>query len=568
MNPNRLRYTNGLLGTLPRTEISKTEVLDSGGMTSALQTFLSSTILVRHAVFALLVSFGICLLPGSRQADAAMLADEPMAKVQLPGKIAWHSCQKHLENLDCAEVQVPLDWNHPEGPEISLSLARHRASKPGERIGSLFVNFGGPGVAAVPSVKAGGEGLDELSGGRFDVVGWDPRGTGESTHVRCFKNEKSLVRFWGEDWTIPSTLAGSWSYVPKTIEYAIRCAALSGSLLEHISTADTVRDLDYLRQLVGDSQLNYRGLSYGTFLGQTYINMFPNHVGRMILDANIDPVSFTTSVEANLFDTGSDSDLVFEKFLSLCEHAGPNCKLTGHGDVTARVQTLLARLRQGSIPAPRAPAPHELRYGDAQTVIWSLLAKPANWPKLADMLNQAADSDGSDLEISFLEMRDPLLTALVSATALQCADKPLLPLGTVLTWPKVMQHLTTTNFLGSAEGWWLWAPCASWQARSSERFTGPWTATTANPILVIGNRYDPRTKFANSVLASRRLGNAVLLTLDGYGHTSDSDVSVCIDNAVTNFLVTKATPPVGQSASRTMLRSTLTSASSFPGAAY
>ena len=174
--------------------------------------------------------------------------------------------------------------------------------------------------------------------------------------------------------------------------------------------------------------------------------MFPNHVGRMILDANIDPVSFTTSVEANLFDTGSDTDLVFEKFLSLCEQAGPKCKLTGHGDVTARVKTLLARLRQGSIPAPRAPAPHELRYGDAQTVIWSLLAKPVIWPKLADMLNQAADSDGSDLEISFLEMRDPLLTALVSATALQCADKPLLPFGTVLTWPKVMQHLTDHQF--------------------------------------------------------------------------------------------------------------------------
>jgi pimeloyl-ACP methyl ester carboxylesterase len=108
-----------------------------------------------------------------------------------------------------------------------------------------------------------------------------------------------------------------------------------------------------------------------------------------------------------------------------------------------------------------------------------------------------------------------------------------------------MQHLTTTNFLGSTEGWWLWAPCASWPARSSERFTGPWTATTANPILVIGNRYDPRTKYANSVLASRRLGNAVLLTLEGYGHTSDADASVCIDDAVTNFLVTKTTPPVG-----------------------
>ena len=541
MNPIKLGYTNRT-GALTKSEISKMEVRELRETTSALQTFRSSTTLVRRTVVALLVSFGTCSLLGSNRADAALVAETTLAGAELPGSIAWQSCGT---NLDCAQVQVPLDWHRPNGPTISLSVIRHRASKPGERIGSLFLDFGGPGVAGVPLVKEGGEGLDQLSGGRFDVVGWDPRGTGGSTHVRCFENEKKLVQFWGEDWTIPSTPAGSWSYVPKTIEYAFRCAAVSGSLLEHISTADTVRDLDYLRQLVGDSQLNYLGYSYGTFLGQTYINMFPNHVGRMILDANIDPVSFTTSVEANLFDTGSDSDLVFEKFLSLCEQAGPKCKLTGHGDVTARVQTLLARLRQGSIPAPRAPAPHELHYGDAQTVIWSLLAKTVSWPQLADMLNQAADSDGSDLEISFLEMRDPLLTALVSATALQCADKPLLPLGTVLTWPKVMQHLTTTNFLGSTEGWWLWAPCASWQARSSERFTGPWTATTANPILVIGNRYDPRTKFANSVLASLRLGNAVLLTLDGYGHTSNADPSVCIDDAVTNFLVTKTTPPVG-----------------------
>ena len=133
----------------------------------------------------------------------------------------------------------------------------------------------------------------------------------------------------------------------------------------------------------------------------------------------------------------------------------------------------------------------------------------------------------------------------MSAVALQCADKPLVPLGTVLTFPRVMQHLTKTNFLGTVEGWWLWAPCASWQAQSAERYTGPWNATTANPILVIGNRYDPRTKYANSVLASRRLGNAVLLTLQGYGHTSDADGSSCIDEAVAKYLVTKTTPPVG-----------------------
>jgi TAP-like protein len=95
------------------------------------------------------------------------------------------------------------------------------------------------------------------------------------------------------------------------------------------------------------------------------------------------------------------------------------------------------------------------------------------------------------------------------------------------------------------EGWWLWAPCASWQVPSAERYRGPWTARTENPILIIGNKYDPRTKYANSVQASRRLGNAVLLTLQGYGHTSEADPSTCLDDVVTKYLVTATTPRVG-----------------------
>ena len=173
------------------------------------------------------------------------------------------------------------------------------------------------------TVKETGELLDGLGGGRFDVVGWDPRGTGESTHVRCFASEAGPARFWGADWTIPTTPAESRRYVPKTIEYARRCEALSGALLAHISTADTVRDLDYLRQLVGDRQLTYRGLSYGTFLGQTYANMFPHRVRAMILDGVIDAVEFTKSVEADIAKSEADSDLVFEKFLALCQAAGP-----------------------------------------------------------------------------------------------------------------------------------------------------------------------------------------------------------------------------------------------------
>lgn len=534
MCPIKPRDRNGI-SALPKSKISQIEFLDSLKTKFAVQVFRSPTPMVKPAFVVLLASFGIGSLLGSHRADAAVAASM---------QIAWHSCEGNPKNTDCAQVPVPLDWNHPDGPKISLAVARHRASEPNERIGSLFVNFGGPGVPGIPAVLDAGADLDALGAGRFDVVGWDPRGTGDSTHVRCFENEKSMEQFWREDWTVPSTPASSLRYAIKTVAYVERCTAMSGSLLEHVSTADTVRDLDYLRQLVGDAQLTYRGLSYGTFIGQTYINMFPTHVRAIILDANIDPVPYTTSVEAALFSNGGDSDLVFEKFLSLCEQAGQaNCKLAGDGDVAARVRALLARVRKGPIPAPRGPAPYELRYGDLQVGIWLMLIQPAQWPKLADELNQAANDDGSALANTFSAARPIIQGALVSATALQCADKPLVPFGTVFTYPTVMQHLTTGNFLGSAEGWWLWAPCASWKSTSAERYTGPWTATTESPILVIGNRYDPRTKFANSVQVSHLLGNTVLLELEGYGHTTDNDPSSCIEEAVKAYLVNKIAPP-------------------------
>ena len=454
---------------------------------------------------------------------------------------AWHSCGT---NLECAQVPVPLDWDRPGDAKISLAVVRHLASKPNQKIGSLFVNFGGPGVASVPFVKASGEELDKLGGGRFDVVGWDPRGTGESTHIVCFGSDAKMLQFWGDDWTVPTSNLSSWLYVPKTVEYMERCTFMTGSLMAHLSTMDSARDLDYLRQLVGDRKLTYRGLSYGTFLGQTYINMFPHNVRAAILDANIDPVPFTASVEAGLTNNGGDGDLVLTQFLSLCEQAGPiNCKFTG--DVTLRLRDLMARLEKGPIPAPRAPAPHQLRYGDFILVLWTTLRGPASWPQLADDLNQAANGDGSNLAISFSEQRPVILNALVSATTLQCTDKPLPRPGAVLNWQNAVQQITKTNFLGLTDVWWLWAPCASRFVPSAERYRGPWNATTDNPILVIGNRYDPRTKYGNAVVAAQRLGNASLLTLDGYGHTSDVDPSDCIDEAVTSYLITTVPPPNG-----------------------
>jgi pimeloyl-ACP methyl ester carboxylesterase len=454
-----------------------------------------------------------------------------------PQAIAWKACGKRLQ---CARVRVPLDWSRASGPKISLSVIRYRASKPQRRIGSLFMNFGGPGVAGTQNVRAAGAAFDGLARGRFDIVAWDPRGTGESTHVRCFANERGMAGFWGAGWTIPTTPLESRRYVPKTVDFARRCQARSGRLLAHISTADTVRDLDYLRRLVGDRRLNYRGESYGTFLGQTYANMFPRRVGRMVLDALIDPVPYVRSVQDAIANNAADAGLVFDKFLALCEQAGPaRCTLAGHGPVAPRARALLARLRQGPIPAPSAPA-RQLSYGDVLIALFMTLGTPETWPKLATEVNQAADGDGSALANTVAEVTPLLQNALIPSTALQCADKPLPRPGEVNRWPTVMDLFGEQN--GVVEAWFLWAPCASWRTASANRYTGPWNATTKNPILVIGNRYDPRTRYANAVTAARRLGNAVLLTNNGYGHTSSSDLSDCTIKAVGRYLTRLATP--------------------------
>ncbi len=455
-------------------------------------------------------------------------------------RIAWKGCGKRLQ---CARVRVPLDWARPGVGSISLAVIRHRASGPGRRIGSLFLNFGGPGIPGVAMVKGASQSdLDTLGGGRFDLVSWDPRGTGESTHVRCFANTRAEARFWGRDWSVPTTRRASLRYLPKTVAFVKRCVSLSGRLLAHVSTADTVRDLDYLRRLVGDRRLTYRGLSYGTFIGETYANMFPRRVRAMVINGVINPVPFTTSAQASVASTGADFDLVFAKLQSLCQRVGPaRCALAGHGPVRARVGRLLARLRRGPIPAPSAPAPHRLSYGDLLMYMFGNLGRPASWPRIAAGLERAAGGDGSAIETEIQQIRPLYRSALNSATALQCADKPPPRLGPQ-AWPRIIGPLTRiSQFSGPVNGWWLAVPCASWPVVSADRYTGPWNRSTPNPILVIGNRYDPQTAYAGARRVARLLGNARLVTLDGYGHTSDVDPSRCIDDAVSAYLVRPAT---------------------------
>src|SRR5262249_7651576 len=158
----------------------------------------------------------------------------------------------------------------------------------------LLINPGGPGDTGIGLLQGDPEGIDALAGGRFDVVSWDPRGTNASTRVRCFRSQRGESRFWAGE-TIPTTNSASKAFEAKVASLVRRCGEVSGWLLPHISTADTARDLDHLRALMGEEKLTYIGLSYGTFLGQTYANMFPDRIRAMLLEGVVDPTEYSKS---------------------------------------------------------------------------------------------------------------------------------------------------------------------------------------------------------------------------------------------------------------------------------
>jgi pimeloyl-ACP methyl ester carboxylesterase len=472
----------------------------------------------------------------------ATAAGAPAAEPK-PQSIEWHECA----DLQCAKVRVPLDWDRPDGRQIELEVIRRPATRPGRRIGSLFINPGGPG-GSVDEVRAGGDAFAALGHGRFDVIGWDVRGAGASTHLRCFRNERSRSSFF-RDWSIPTTRQASRRYVRKTARLAHRCGQLSGRLLAHMSTADTARDLDYLRRLVGDPRLTYLGISGGTFIGQTYANMFPRRVRAMVLDGVLDPVHYTQGTRANYVHELRYVDRAFAGFLSLCERAGPSrCALAGKGPVAERVDALLARLRKAPIPAPGSPA-GKLTYGDAlSAIVVNMSGSPGAWPELAAALESAAQGDGSQLAAASEALTTAFSKAAeapgLPAIGLTCADSPARQ--GPHAWRSVLDRLSRVSFsYGPVLTWWRWAPCASWPARSADRYTGPWNATTKNPLLVIGTRFDPNTPYADARRSARRLGNAVLLTHDGYSHTSRNDPSACVKGATRAYLTRLITPAPG-----------------------
>lgn len=486
-------------------------------------------------------------------------------------RLVWRACTGRGEKgFQCARARVPLDYRHPRGATIELAVIRHRASDPARRLGTAFFNPGGPGASGVEDLPPILSSLPPVLVARFDWVSWDPRGVGASTAVQCFSSEAAEKRFAGRlglpVLSFPVGKAQMKRWISRYRAFGARCARRNGRLLEHVSTADTARDMDLLRRAVGARRINYLGFSYGTFVGATYANLFPSRVRAMVLQSNINPKAWVEGAASNgggrplstflrqRNDEGAAKTL--RAFLDLCGRANrARCAFSAGSPARTRAKfaALLSRLRKHP--------PSGMSYAEfvATTVIGDLYVSTTGWSELAKTLQKlwaGGASRGSQAKTQ--EPSQAALSALGSPPAgaapahshrysgqeqllaIVCADSPNPP---ARAFPALDAFASRRSGVMGPPVVWGSEPCATWPAAvAADRYAGPWNHRTPNPVLVIGNTYDPGTPYQGAVAMAHELARARLLTVDGYGHGAPSP---CKNRFITRYLLHLTLPPKG-----------------------
>ncbi|MEV0873932.1 MULTISPECIES: alpha/beta hydrolase [Streptomyces] len=497
----------------------------------------------RHtAVVAAVMSCSTVLTAqGPVEADGASIPSVPAPQLE------WRPCVPGSP-FDCATAQVPLDHAAPGGRSVDLAVVRRKATGPGKRVGTLFFNPGGPGGPGTVQMPQNYAFFPREVRERFDIVSWDPRGIGNSTAVNCFTSPREAA-----DWNASKAVGfpvGEKEQKAFTAAYADlvrRCEKTDPELLRHVSTADTARDLDLLRRSVGEPQLNYYGISYGTILGATYANLFPGKVRAMTLDSNIGPRAWTNdaSDDARLttfLRVGSDRSAAatLDRFLDLCgSTTTARCAFSAGTPKATRdkFDRLTERLRK----EPVDTWTYARTVADAVNSLYLV----SGWSDLAGRLQELwrgrAPEPAAFPPAPPVPDPDPYLGE-EQAAAVLCGDSP------DPRDPGVYPLLEEASAAraGDAGRFWTWATagCTGWPA-SPDRYTGPWDERTANPVLVVGTTYDPSTAYPNSRAMAEELADARLLTNEGYGHTALLNPSTCVQDHESRYFVDGVLPPAG-----------------------
>ncbi|CBG70183.1 alpha/beta hydrolase [Streptomyces sp. LBUM 1478] len=472
-------------------------------------------------------------------------------------KLSWKTCEAPSESegggtapsplpdgdeWQCATMKAPLDWDEPDGDTIGIALIRARTSGArNRRIGSLVFNFGGPGGSGVKSLPASAQDYATLRT-RYDLVSFDPRGVGRSAGVRC-EDDEQLDEYFQQDGT-PDDAAERRKLLDTTKSFNSACEENSGKTLPHVRTTDAARDMDLMRQVLGDDELHYFGISYGTELGGVYAHLFPRKVGRAVFDAVVDPTQ--TSEQGTLGQAGG-FQLALDNYARDCVSKTEDCPVgDSEQDVENRITKLLDDLDARPIDGI---FPRDLTQTIATSGIAQALYSQDLWPYLTQGLELAYEGDGSLL----MSLSDSMngrsengeysnLTA--ANVSINCADS-----APRYTTADVEDRLGEFEAASPVFGDWLaWSllACTDWAVAGAADHPDV-RAPGAAPILVIGNTGDPATPYegARKMVEALGAGVGIELTYRGQGHGAYNSGNTCVQKAVDGYLLKGKTPKAG-----------------------
>ena len=449
------------------------------------------------------------------------------------GSQIWYGCGGSFQ---CTSVPVPLDYSDPSRGAINIAVTRIRTTGTSNRIGSLLINPGGPGVSGIDFLR--NMGLRELSTlrRRFDLVSFDPRGVGRSSPVRCLtdaqRDASSLVDPVLDD---PQE---EQAYMQGLQAYVRGCRQMSGRLLPFVDTVSAARDMDAIRGALGEERLTYFGISYGTFLGEVYAHLYPTHIRALALDAVVDS---TIPGPEWLVGRAAGFESNLQAFFAYCV-ARTSCLFGSTGDPESRLMAFLQRLDSSPMPVRG----RKLSRGTALFAISSNIVFPFAWDGLSSALNAADEGDGSALMLIYDTVVGRKANGSYSGSgdatvAINCIDdRPIL--GDVAAYNTLGPQLANASPIFGPAIQHSLAACSLWPVKP--KHLDDLTVAGAPPILLIGATGDPLTPLPYAQSVSKRIPGSVVLIRDGVGHGSYGS-SLCIQVAVDAYLTDLTLPATG-----------------------
>ena len=445
---------------------------------------------------------------------------------------AWSLCEDGV--FQCATVKVPVDWDKPEGKTFDLALIRKFTN---DAIGSLVINPGGPGGSGYDFLANNWEaiGTPELRES-YTLVSFDPRGVSRSAKVTCLDAKGTDELLYEANDAEPGSNEDIELLREDLKKFVDACKANTGEVLGHLDTVSAAKDMEVIRAALGDDKLNYLGFSYGTFLGTTYATLFPDKVGRFVLDGAIDPRVPDSEQTLNQL---AGFDLALNNYLKDCVNRNTDCPFTGNLEqAKTEVKAFLLEMEGKSL---KTDSGRKLTLTSATTGLIMALYSDTYWPYLTQAFEEAFDGDGT----TFLLLADFYNdrqadgsyngNSLEANIAINCLDSRASSDAAAMA-KQNEKLLKVSPILGRY--WQNGAlTCEQWPFPVAER-PESYAAEGAPTIMVVGTTGDPATPFEQSVaLAQEVLADGFLVTFKGEGHTAYGRSNKCVSDAVDNFLI-------------------------------